>query len=550
MLLDALAAVIDDPMSKTRNGLLALLGSPTLDPANDYLFGARRNTPLSESLLRQARAHLDGERDKDHGRVSRLLRRIGGQEHELAVLHGLSSVDSNNAQARIAASLTCPMDSIAARLAELLGSEALGDRDDQTDLDLWYTLLALRPAEWHPRLRALLGSSDQTSVLLGLRLMPEFAEKGDAALVLQCLDGSAPGSTIEAAAMSAAIEIGKPDEAMVRRAATRIEGAARGGVAIEWVNVLLHDRSQLGRAALDAYLAPLETATSWNSLDSQALAIRLGQGAAAPGLWRAGARMMHRPSLSGENFIEAFLERDRSQAMDVLLERAFAPPHIFTNAQPDAIRLLASADGQLATQAFVQSWRSHAKRRPHLVETARVLDGDALEAMIESLNEEHGPGGPTPTYRSVCVVLRSKQDRARPLLLTRFNGASAAERAVLSPALSWVFGVADDMLTLMDAESDNEVRRELYRTWRHWKRVESAVARFRAERTLESMEYAIDVADPEPLCAWKDPLRILEDIREDDLLILRAERHFAARFNALNGSKLKRVIIRKQPDES
>lgn len=58
---------------------------------------------------------------------------------------------------------------------------------------------------------------------------------------------------------------------------------------------------------------------------------------------------------------------------------------------------------------------------------------------------------------------------------------------MLSPALSWVFEAADDMLALMEAEGDNEVRRELYRTWRHWKRVESAVARFRAARTLESM---------------------------------------------------------------
>jgi hypothetical protein len=180
------------------------------------------------------------------------------------------------------------------------------------------------------------------------------------------------------------------------------------------------------------------------------------------------------------------------------------------------------------------------------VKIARVLNDDALDTMIESLSEEHGPAGPNSTYRSVCVVMRAKRDRARPLLLTRFHGASAAERAVLSPALGWVFDAADNILDYLAAESENEVRRELYRTWRHWKRVESAVVQFRSLQTLESMEYAIDVADPEPLYEWKDPLRIIETIRKSVRLSRYAERHLALRLNTLQGSKLKRVIVREQ----
>ncbi|WP_166461815.1 hypothetical protein [Paracoccus alkanivorans] len=127
--------------------------------------------------------------------------------------------------------------------------------------------------------------------------------------------------------------------------------------------------------------------------------------------------------------------------------------------------------------------------------------------------------------------------------------SSANERAVLGQAWGWVLEAADEMVTLIDAEKDDRVRRELCGSWRHWNRVEAAVMQFRDTRTLASMEYAIDVADPEVLFMWQDPLRIVEHIRGDDLLTARAEKLLAARLNALDGSKLKRVVVRQQLEE-
>ncbi|YCI06426.1 hypothetical protein M1D34_31035 (plasmid) [Ensifer sp. D2-11] len=549
LLLDKLDDALDQPKSAASSELLGLLGSPTFDPVNDHVFWGRRSSPLAAALLDRIKSHLDGESDRDHSLASRLLRRIGGEEHELAVLHSLRFDDIDKAHPGIIASFTCSSDVVTARLAQLALGDAARDGNDDAVLDLWRSLIAKKPSEWHPRLRALLESEEERLVTLALKLITELPRPGDFELILGCIDRTAAGSPTEAGAMSAALKFGKLDERIVGRAIARIKDAGRGPLATEWVNVLLRDRSIAGRAALDAYLAPLETATSWNSLDSQALAIRLGQGDAAPGLWRAGARMMHRPSLSGENFIEAFLEHDREQALDVLLERTFAAPEIFTNAQPDAIRLLASVDRPLATQAFVQSWKDHPKRRTHLVKVAHLLDDEALEAMIASLGEERGSTGTRATYRAICVVMRSRRERARKLLLSRLLQASSDERGAMGDALGWVLEAADDMIALIDAEKDDQVRRQLYGTWRHWKRVESAVMQFRDTRTLASLEYAVDVADPEVLCMWQDPLRIVEPIREDDLLTTRAEKLLAMRYNALDGSKLRRVVVRKQPDD-
>ena len=553
LLLDRLQAVIDAPPPghgrDLCRDLLPLLGSPTLDPVHDPLFYARRNTPLSAAVAKRAIAHFDGEHDEDYVAERRLLRRIGGAEYEGFVLHALSPDDLSTAHTGITLSIFCPTKVVVARLAELLEIGISADKENTPLLDLWRMLLAIDRATWRPRLLALLGSEDENSVLIGLHLLPEFAEKGDQAPVLACFEASTRGSAIEARAMAVAIKLGDPGEPMVRRALEHIQGAEGGEATAGCLNVLLNDRSEAGRAALDAYLAPLETAKSWKSYDSQALAIRLGQGDAAPGLWRAGGRMMH-SAFSRERFIEAILEHDPARAMDVLLDRAFAAPDMFVDAQPHAIEVLATANKPLATQAFIQSWKEHPKRREHLASSARLLDEGALEAMIASLAEEYRAGPPSKTYRSICVEVRRARERAWPLLLAKFAEASPDDRIALCPALGWAADASDKLLLPLGAESDNEVRRELYKTWRYWWQVEAAVSQFRTLRTLESMEYAIDFSDPTPLSAWGDSLRIIEPIGEDSRLVGFAERQFAVRLNKVSGSKFKRVVIRKSLDEN
>ncbi|TPG39769.1 hypothetical protein EAH79_13810 [Sphingomonas koreensis] len=553
LLLARLEALIEAPPPKQGRDplgdLLTLLGSLTLDPVHDPLFEASRNTALSAALLKRAIAHFDGSHDDDYIAVRRLLRRIGGAEYERLVLHALSPDDLGKAHTGITSSIFCPTPAVISRLGELVEVGVSPDKSDNALLDLWRMLLALDAATWRPRLLGLLKSDDEKSVLLGLHLLPEFAVKGDEAAVLACFEASAPGSTIQARAMAVAHEIGDTAEPMVLNAIEEIEAAAGGEASTTCLNVLLHDRSEAGRAALDAYLAPLETATSWKSHDSQALAIRLGQGDASPELWRAGYRMMHGTWFSGDRFLAVILEHDRPRAMDVLLDQAFAAPDTFVNAQPDAIKLLAKADRPLATRAFVQSWNDHPRRREHLVGTARRLEDGAFDTMIATLAEEFRIGQPTQTYRAICVEFRRARDRAWPILLARFNGASAAERTALCTALGWTVDQADTLLPLLAAEPDNDVRGELYDAWRHWRQVETAVAQFQAVRSLEALEYAIDFADPAPLCGWEDPLRIIEAIGGDDRLIIFAERHLAVRFNKVRDSKLRRVIVRKSPDD-
>ncbi|MEI9852265.1 MAG: hypothetical protein WDN24_17020 [Sphingomonas sp.] len=100
---------------------------------------------------------------------------------------------------------------------------------------------------------------------------------------------------------------------------------------------------------------------------------------------------------------------------------------------------------------------------------------------------------------------------------------------------------------LIVAEVDSDVRDEAEQVRRHWLLVEDAVGYFRKMRTLEAMEYAIDISDPSPLCTWGDPLRIIEDIQPDPCLTAFAERQLARRFNEVRKSTHKRIPVRKRP---
>ena len=547
-LLDRLEeAVAKSPAENQRDpcpALLSLLGSLTLDPVHGALFEARRNTVLSKTVLARAIGHFDGTHDQNYISVRRLLRRIGGDEYEKLVLHALSSDELSKAHTGITTSIFAPTEAVVARLTHLAEHGISEGNDDTARLDLWRTLLALDPTTWRPKLLALLGSSAETDVLLGLFLIPEYAEDGDQAHVLACLEKSEPRGQIEDKAMNVAAAIGEPDPAMTRRAITRLTTGNAEGRGLGCLNVLLNDRSTDGRAALDLYLAPLETVKSWKSHDAEALAIRLGQGDANEQLWRAGERMMHHPFLSGDRFVGSFAERDPPRAMGVLLERAFAPPDILTSAQPDAIDALATLDKKLATQAFVQAWNDHEGRRKYLAQSARHLNDEALQAMIDGLHEEQRHGSGTIAYRAACVELRRAHERARPMLLAHFAAHDATVRLALCEAIGWMPASPALLAEIIAEEAESDVRSRAYEIRRHWMGVEMAVAQFRALRTLETMEYAIDVADPNPLCSWGDPLRIIEDIQPDPRLTGFAERQFARRFNEVQKSSVRRVKIR------
>ncbi len=518
----------------------------TLDPRFDGSFAAYRNTALSNRLFARACEHLDGARDEHYVSVRRLLRRIGGAEYEALILHALSPDDLDQTRTGILSSIFTPSPAVMAQL-EHLAVHGFGEAgDDGARRDLWRVLLALDPERWHPRLIALLAAEAPDQVLLGMNLLPDFVEDGDQAQVLACLQRSAPGSAVEAGAMSVATTLRISDPAITSRAIVQLAETTDEASRVGCLNVLLADRSPEGRAVLDAYLAPLETAGSWRSTDAEALSIRLSQGEAGEALWRAGERLMHRPSLLRENFVTSFAERDPARAMNVLLERAFAPPDILTSAQPDAITTLATLDKRLATQAFVQAWTDHEARRQYLARIVRHLDDEALQVMIDHLEDDYQHGSPTVAYRAACCELRRAHEQARPMLLMRFGAVDAAKRLRLCAAIGWLPDATTLLASLADEETDGSVRREADEVRHHWLRTEAAVAQFRATPTLETMEYAIEVVDPAVLCGWEDPFRIIELIRSDARLIEFAELQLARRLNDVEKTNYKRVRVRRR----
>lgn len=348
--------------------------------------------------------------------------------------------------------------------------------------------------------------------------------------------------------MNLAYELGTPGRPMVVRALARIGSVARSEVSPGVLSVLIEYNSPEARAALDAHLAPLETATSWNSLDEFAVAGRIGCGQVSAGLWRMGERMMRHSFISTDRFIGPLLAHDRARAMDVLLDRAFAVPEMLVTAQPQAVGLLATIEPALATQAFVQSWRQHPDRRKNLAISARTLQDPALAAIIDSLAEEFARHPRDPTYRMCCSVLRLRRSAALPLLSAHYALASHAERIALADSLGWLDDDGTIFQDLLSRETDRAVRRVLNANLRHWRHVAHAVEQFRTTGTLEAMEYALDVADPDVVRIPGEDLFITDIIRKDPRLTGFAERQLARRINEVEGTKYKRAAIRQAPE--
>jgi hypothetical protein len=531
---------------RQQGALLRLLGSPTLNPSNDPVFQQRQGTLLSRALLERGIAHVD---DRDHVPVRRLLRRIGGAEYEALVLHYLSPDDLKSAHPGIITAVFCPTRAVVDRLSWLANHGAEDDIDDEPRLDLWKTLLALSPTQWNPSLRSLLESDDERQVLLALHLLPEFEAEGDRNLVLARLHRSERGSVIETNAMHAAVRIGASDPSTIERAIQNLslEESDRGRTAA--LTLLLNSNTNESRAALDAYLAPLATATSWKSYDIDALSWRMTMGEVPEPLWQAAVRMMTRPFLlsSNHHILKVIAERDPGSVMNILLQRAFAHPHVNTSAQPEAIALLAEYDLERARQAFVQAWRDHPARRHYLAPKARLLGVAALSAIIDHLDQDYDGGRGNLAYRLACVEIRRAAEEAKALLMGRFKISGPAVREALCEAIAWLPDSADLLGAVATGDDDLHVRQRADTVRRTWVRAEKAVNLFRGDPTLENMEYAIGVADPAPLCNWGDPLRIIELIQEDPRLTAVAEQQLARRFAALEKSSVMRVRIRDTP---
>lgn len=540
MLLDRLNAIFSDggPAPRRAPGmhLLRLLGSATLSPAFGPAFARFRGTPLSDGLKRRAVAHLDGVNDPDHDLVERILSRIGGEEHRSVVLLQLSLEPVKAVSRALLSSLALPREAAIKALSARLGDE-FGDHDGGAlRLEIWRMLLAIDYSAWRPKLSALLVSPDPKTAMIGLRLMPEYPERTDKAAIVACFKATSPDSEVGQAAMEAVIYYGAAPASMVRWAQDRVNGAKLAKASQVSLNILLLSRSVEARQVLDAYLGQFEATNSWSSTDQQALAIRARDSDAPPAVLLGAERMMHHTLFTSDTFIKTVLKSNHSSAVDLLLDRAFSEPDVVTSAQPNAIRILAGVDKARATQAFVQTWQDRRDRRKYMIEVARHVDGEAIDAMIGSLVEETSDGISQPAFRAICVELRRDHERAWSRLLNTWSEADATQRLMLCPALGWVARSDERLAALLAAEGDYEVRNELDGVRRKWRYAKDLVVRFRTVPSLGALEHLIEVCEPETLVYWKDPLRIVETLVEDERMVILAERRLSQRYKTVTGS--------------
>ncbi|MBB6428045.1 hypothetical protein [Sphingopyxis sp. JAI128] len=529
--------------------LVNLLGSLTLDPRHDGLFEAYRGSELAARLCARAIDHVDGRKDDRQVAVRRLLRRIGGADYERLLLHTLSHDDLGKSRAGIAMSIFAPTAPVVSRLEELTAVGTSEGDAIEVRLSLWRVLLALDPERWRPRLMGLTKSEAEEDVSFALRLLPEYEEAGDQNVLLESLRGRARGSTMEAMLMNAAAVAGPSDRDLTARALARLgaddDEAGRLGV----LNTLIKDQSPEPRAIFDKYLERLGTAKSWKSYDSQALVARLGQGGASDALWAIGERVGGRGFWSADDFVEQLVDKDEAKALNILLERAFSEPDFITNVQPDAIATLARIDKDRATKAFRQAWTSYPDRRRNMARAVRALDPSALEAMVDVLGEDRPGTGDRYAYRAACVELRIGHETIQPYLLERYAEADAARKDALLEAIGWMPDGPGLLTGILETERDRQLRDKAYEVRRVWLDAAAAAEQFRRHPSLVTMEFALDVCEPEPTYMREDPLRIIDQISIDPQLTYFAEQQLARRLNELTKSNFKRVRVRaRRPD--
>ncbi|MBJ7440602.1 MAG: hypothetical protein JHD35_16455 [Sphingopyxis sp.] len=549
-LLEKLYAALAQPESNGLDpvpALVGLLGSLTLNPCHDRIFRGFQDHELAQLLEARAIAQIEEGGDAAYVGIRRVLRRIGGPSYERMILHALTPEDLEKAQMGIKTSIFRPTPAILERLEQLLGLSSSGKKGTDERFDLWTQYLSMAPERGRSRLLALLDSDRDEDILLALRLLETFRQPGDLKHVLRVLDRSASRSEIEAQAMTLVSMAGPVHPSLTSRAIALLGKDAGDATQVACLNVLLQDRSRAAREALDAHLEPLATAKSFGLYEIRALEIRLRQGKASDRLWEAGRKMSRESLFGGTEIIDLLVRHDPRSMKNLLLDRAFSTPHVVTNVQPHAINTLATLDLERATNAFIQSWQNFPDRRDHLAHVSRALGKPAYEVMVNHLAEDFERTGGMKLFRKACVELRRAHETTRQLLIDQYHQSKGAERLALLSAIGWMPASADLLYDLAGQEPDLGVRRTAQDVARRWQLASDAVDQFRASPSLETMEYAIDISEPEPLYMWGDSLRILEPILQDSRLTHFAEQQFTRRMKALTGSGLWRIRIRPRP---
>ncbi|NMN05444.1 MULTISPECIES: hypothetical protein [unclassified Novosphingobium] len=525
--------------------LLGVLGSGSLNPANDRAFHAMRGSRLAHNLRIRLEGHARGAQNALAGNIWTLLLRIGGSDLDAYVIALLDGPFGDRGPGVNAAIFTATPGVV--RRLEAMAVDWSTPYTEPVRPAVWRLLVGLKPDVWYPRMLNLLTGGSDLERSLGLELFDDLGFAEDAGVLVDCVRLTQPGSATEARAINLAIYYGANDPLLLERALPRFrkDKDAEGHLAA--CNVLLQERGSPARAKLDAFLMTLSSQTSWTSTDLDVLAVRLHQDDVSDELLAAAEPFMRRRSLFGEQLIDPYLQRGHRGVQDMVLERAFAPPNIMTNELPDMINALARIDVAQAEQAFEQAWQENPERQRYLAPCSAGLGARALQAMLKSLPSKDGGRDAKIAFRAMCIELRGRHHEALPLIHARYATAAKPDRELLVKVISWMPEAEAELQKIFAEERDPDIgdlAEELLIL--HRCRV-SAVEAYRAEpASIPRLLYAIEIVDPELLYRVKDRWSISELIHADGQQTIIAEDAFVRRFNKVENTRYKRVRIRKR----
>ncbi len=530
---------------QTIRTLLELLGSAELDPAIDVTFHTMRGTNLAAKLRLLLKDHAAGAQNEFSVEMWNLLLRIGGEEFEAYVVDLLEGPVEWRAHGVNSAiySLTCD---VVAKL-ETMAFDWKTPYELPTRKKIWRILISHQSNLWYPRMIGLLHEVDEQPLTLGLELFDDLGFREDAAVLLEVVRLSKPGSELEARSINVAIRHGASHVSLLERALARFnkEGDSEGHLAA--CNVLLQERGGKARAQLDEFLLQMVGESSWNSTDVAVLAVRLRQADVSEKLMTAVEPFLRRRSFFGENIIKTYVSNGHKVARDILIERAFSPHSMFTNELPDMIDTLAGIDMEKAELAFAQAWVVTPKKQRYLVPCIRKLGIKSIEIILNHLPSQEKGQDAAITFRMMCVELRRRHEESLPLIRSRYAIADKSDRTSLVKVLSWMPQANVELTTIAECDPDPDIRDLAEIQLIEWYRDCAAVEAYRNDSgSIAKLVHALEIVDPEVLYWSKDEWSIAELTRLHGQHLLIAEDLFVRRFNKVAKTRYKHVGIRQR----
>lgn len=541
---------LDEEMAQEEGGddrtlrvLLGVLGSAKLDPVVDESCHTMRGGRLATNLRVRLKGHANGAQCPLAEEIWTLLQRIGGEDFE-AYVNDLLDGPTDLRGFGVGSAVFAPTASVVDRL-ETMAADWSVTYPEQLRKTVWRILINLKPDIWYSRMLALLTARSNTERALGIELFDDLGFVEDASALVDCVRLTEPGSALEARVINLAVHYDARDSILLERALPRFNKEADAEGHLAACNVLLKERGATERALLDNYLLEFTKKTSWSSTDMQLLSIRLHQDDVPDNLLSAAEPFMQHRSFFGESVIQAYLDRGHTAVRDIVIERAFSSPSIFTNEQPDMIDALARYDVSAAEEAFEQAWVESPKRQRYLVPCSRKLGTRALEAMLKCLPSKEEGQDAEIAFRAMSIEFRRRHEEALPIIRAQYAAKALRDREPLIKIISWLPEAEIELQRVVSTDPDPDTRELAEELLLLHHRRAAAVDAYRAKPSSTArLQYVMEIVDPEMLYRLKDEWSISQLIEMSGQQTVIAEDTFVRRFNNVAKTRLKRARIR------